>query len=54
MVLNRRLAWLPAQQNNRSELFSNYEDSIGGDRISAVTARSSLSNGGPASSDRTP
>ena len=28
MVLNRRLAWLPAEQNNTAELFANYEESI--------------------------
>ncbi len=28
MVLNRRLGWLPAVQNNRAVLFSNYEESI--------------------------
>ena len=28
MALNRRLGWLPATQNNRAELFSNYEESI--------------------------
>ncbi|WP_308116662.1 phospholipase D-like domain-containing protein [Occultella gossypii] len=28
MVLNRRLAWMPAVQNNSAELFSGYEESI--------------------------
>jgi cardiolipin synthase A/B len=28
VVLNRRLGWLPAVQNNTAELFSNYEESI--------------------------
>jgi cardiolipin synthase A/B len=28
MVLNRRLGWLPAVQNNKAELFSDYEESI--------------------------
>jgi cardiolipin synthase len=28
MVLNRRLGWMPATQNNRAELFSDYEQSI--------------------------